>query len=78
MARADTSMAEMEAAFVKAANGERVVLRHRGQRFVLVTGADLDQLEALEDAADVMAADAALAEGPARPYDELRRKHGLA
>ncbi len=73
MARADRS-ADFEAAFAKALLGERAILMHDGRRFELVTA---ERLAALEDAADVAAAEAALAEGPARPYDELRRKYGL-
>ncbi len=74
MARAEDTV-DLEAAFAKAAKGERVILRHAGQRFGLVP---VEQLEALEDAADVAASREAMAEGPARPWSEVRKKYGLA
>lgn len=74
MARAG-DIIDLEAAFAKAAKGERVVLRHAGKRFWLVS---VEQLEALEDAADVAAAEKALAEDPILPWSEVRKKYGLA
>lgn len=75
MARPLTT-AKLRAAARRAGRGERVVVP--GSDVAVLSADDLARLEALEDAADVAAAEEAMAEGPARPYDELRRKYGLA
>jgi len=58
--------------------GERVVLSRRGKDLaVLVSVEDLARLEAIETAADLAAADEALAEPERRPYGDVRRRLGL-
>lgn len=71
---------DLDAAFAAAAAGERVTVRRGRQAAAVVPLADLDRLVRLdaEEDLDDVAAEAALAEGPCRPSEELRRKHGLA
>lgn len=59
--------------------GERVVLtRHNKPVAALVSAADLELLEALEDRADLEAVGVALAESDERiPYEKLRTDLGL-
>lgn len=79
MARA-ADATDWDAALARAAKGERVIVRRGGRRFGIISDADLDRLDQfdrLEDEAEIEAARAALAEGPARPYEELRRQLGL-
>ena len=58
---------------------ERVVISRRGRESVaMVPVEDLEKIEALEDAEDIRAADAALAKSNRRiPYDEVRKELGL-
>ena len=58
---------------------ERVVISRRGRESVaMVPVEDLERLQAIEDAEDIRAADAALAESNRRiPYDEVRKELGL-
>lgn len=60
--------------------GERVILQRYGKDEVaLISVADLELLEALEDQLDVAAARAALAESREhRPYADVRTELGLA
>lgn len=60
--------------------GERVILqRHGKDEAALISVADLELLEALEDREDVAAARAALAESPERRnYADVRKDLGLA
>src|SRR5438477_9845068 len=61
--------------------GERVVVERHGKPVaVIVSTDDLKRLEALEDAADVRDAEAALKEAAEHgtiPLDAVLRKHGL-
>jgi prevent-host-death family protein len=59
--------------------GDRVIIARRGKdRVAIVPVEDLEKLQALEDAADIAAADAAMAEpGKSIPYDEVRKELGL-
>lgn len=81
---------DLEAALARVERGERVTLRRGGKRFGLVTGADLDRLEALdrqedtEEDADLLAA-CLEAEAEARekgeepvPWEDVKRRLGLA
>ena len=59
--------------------GERIVIDRRGKdRVAMVPLADLERLEALDDEADIAAADAALAESDKRvAYEEVKKELGL-
>ena len=59
--------------------GARIVIDRLGKdKVAMISIEDLEKLQALEDAADVAAADAALAESDERiPYDEVRKELGL-
>ena len=59
--------------------GDRVIVARRGKdRVAIIPVEDLEKLQALEDAADIAAADAAMAElGKRIPYDEVRKELGL-
>jgi prevent-host-death family protein len=58
---------------------ERIVIDRRGKdKVAMVPLEDLERLRALDDAADIAAADAALAESAERiSYDEIRKELGL-
>lgn len=58
---------------------ERIVIDRRGKdKVAMVPLEDLERLRTLEDAADIAAADAALAESAERiSYDEIRKDLGL-
>jgi prevent-host-death family protein len=59
--------------------GERIVLERHGKAVAaLVSVEDLELLEALEDQIDVEAVRAARKEPGMVPYEEVRRKAGLA
>jgi prevent-host-death family protein len=59
--------------------GERIVLERHGKAVAaLVSIDDLSRLEALEDRDDVRAVRKARREGGRVPYEEVRRKAGLA
>lgn len=59
--------------------GERVILTRRGKPVAAIISAeDLAFFEELEDADDIRAAEAALAEpGDSIPFEEVLRQHGL-
>jgi prevent-host-death family protein len=58
---------------------ERIVIDRRGKdKVAMVPLEDLERLRALDDAADIAEADAALAESAERiSYDEIRKELGL-
>ena len=58
---------------------DRVIIARRGRdRVAIVPVEDLEKLQAFEDAADIAAADAAMAEpGKSIPYEEVRKELGL-
>ena len=59
--------------------GERIVLERHGKAVaVLVSVEDLSLLEALEDRTDLELARRALKDSARIPYEEVRRKAGLA
>ena len=59
--------------------GDRIIIGRRGKdQIAMVPVTDLQRLQALEDQADIEAADAALAESDERiPYEEIREELGL-
>lgn len=59
--------------------GSRIIIDRRGKdRVAMVPLEDLQRLQALEDAADIAAADAAVAESDERiAYEEIRKEMGL-
>lgn len=62
--------------------GEPVEFTMDGRQFALITKADLEIFEALEDASDVRAADEALAEMEASgeqpiPWEDVKKKYGF-
>jgi hypothetical protein len=69
------AVTDVESALNEAAAGRRAFVKHRGRRVALVPAADLERLERLLDSAEIRAA---LAEGPALPYEDLRKQFGLA
>jgi len=66
--------------FDRVARGhEHIVINRRGRdKVAMIPVEDLERLEALEDAADIAAADKALAESDERiSYHEIRKELGL-
>jgi prevent-host-death family protein len=59
--------------------GERVIIERRGKdKVAVVPLEDLERLEALEDQADIAAADAAMKDrAPRIPYEQIRKELGL-
>ncbi len=78
MARAADAL-DWKTILARAAQGERVVLRHAGKRLAVIPAKDLERLEDLEDDAEARAALAEFeASGEALiPAAEVHRRLGL-